>query len=1156
MAGRIAGITIEIGGDTTKLDKALSGVNKSIKTTQSSLKDVNKLLKLDPKNVDLLKQKQGYLTKAIDETKKKLDTEKQALAQLKANSTTDDVTEEQKALEREIAATETQLKSLTEEYKNFGSVSGQQIQLAGQKMQDIGKSVMNAGTAITKGVTVPITAAGAASVVAWKEVDGAMDVIIKKTGASGKPLEEMKKSAENIATTIPTSFETAATAIGEVNTRFGLTGTELESLSTKFVKFADLNDKDVSSSVDSVQKAMAAMNIDVKDAGVFLDTLNVAAQTSGIDVDTLTSSIVSNAAAFDGMGLSAGDVVGLLSNVEKSGVDTSTVMTGLKKAMQKATKEGKPASQALSEVEAAIKGAGTETEATKIAMELFGNKAGPAIAKAVRDGQISFEAMGTSLDDYAGSVESTFENTLDPLDKVDVVMNQLKATGASIVEASAPMIQAALEKLSSVVKTLSDRWNGLDDNTKQMVIKFALAAAAVGPLVVGLGGMILTVGKVTTGFGKIVGAIQGAGGLIGAISGGGGLIAKLGALATGFGPLLAGGAIVAGVVAGGVLIYKNWDKIKAGAVTLAKNIKSKWDSIKKTVTDKAKEIGEGAKKKFEELKKNAGTIFTNLGNEAKTKFATLKTNVVTMAQTIGANVKTKFEQLKTNAKTIFDNVTNNTKTAFSTLRTNVTTIAGDLASKAKSKFDELKSNATTIFENIVTTTKTKFSTMKTNLTTIAGDVGTKVKGKFDTLKTDAVDAVTTIASTAKDKFDEFKNNVVDSVTTTIDNAKKSFEELKTNVTTTVTNLAADAKAQFDQIKEDATNAAKELGANVKEAFDNAKTAVTETAGKIADGAKKSFDGMKTNVTNTVTKFGTGIKNKFTEIQEHIDKKVNKTTSNAETKFDSASTSVSTSTDNISKTVKDNLGPSAEMASSMFVTVGKAAKDDAGKGIKYAADKVENLDKKMDKTESDHFVSEVDSAGNAAKNDLGNPVSTATSGISNMSYKLNHMSVKSFLDKMYKAGKNAASLDSKLGGAESSAGSLQDKLKGLGGTTVTMPSIKLPHFSLNWGEWTVLGKTFKFPKSVSVSWYKKAYENAMMFTRPTVLQTPYGMKGFGDGNGGEIVLSDKKLREIAGGGATYNINIYGAEGQNVNELANAVQRRLVALERQREAAGFA
>ena len=122
--------------------------------------------------------------------------------------------------------------------------------------------------------------------------------------------------------------------------------------------------------------------------------------------------------------------------------------------------------------------------------------------------------------------------------------------------------------------------------------------------------------------------------------------------------------------------------------------------------------------------------------------------------------------------------------------------------------------------------------------------------------------------------------------------------------------------------------------------------------------------------------------------------------------------------------------------------------------------------------------------------------------------------------------------------------------------IHFPSIQLPHFSLEYGSVTILGRTIRYPKGFNVAWYKKAYDQPVMFTSPTVLQTPNGYKGFGDGHGGEIVLSDQKLREIVGSsGATYTVNVYGTSGQNVNELADAVQRRLIALERRREAAGL-
>ena len=116
----IQGITIEIGGDTTKLQSALKGVEGKLRDTQNALKDVNKLLKLDPGNVELLTQKQKLLTDAIGSTEEKLDTLKKAQEEMAAAGKTN--TAEYDALQREIIETEQKLKGLTDEMKRVGSV--------------------------------------------------------------------------------------------------------------------------------------------------------------------------------------------------------------------------------------------------------------------------------------------------------------------------------------------------------------------------------------------------------------------------------------------------------------------------------------------------------------------------------------------------------------------------------------------------------------------------------------------------------------------------------------------------------------------------------------------------------------------------------------------------------------------------------------------------------------------------------------------------------------------------------------------------------------------------------------------------------------------------------------------------------------------------
>lgn len=146
MASKIQGITVEIGGDTTKLGNALESVNKKSKALQSELKGVNTLLKMNPSNITLLKQKQDLLNQSIAECREKLNTLKGTQAQVQAQFDKGEITAEQyRDFQREIVATENKLQKLEKEAKNFGSVGAQQIAAVGTKMQDLGNKVTAVG---------------------------------------------------------------------------------------------------------------------------------------------------------------------------------------------------------------------------------------------------------------------------------------------------------------------------------------------------------------------------------------------------------------------------------------------------------------------------------------------------------------------------------------------------------------------------------------------------------------------------------------------------------------------------------------------------------------------------------------------------------------------------------------------------------------------------------------------------------------------------------------------------------------------------------------------------------------------------------------------------------------------------------------------------
>lgn len=559
MPNRIKGITIEFEGKTTKLEQALKGVNKSLSSTKAALKDVDRLLKLDPTNTELLKQKQELLSKQVELTKKKLGEEKAALEKLQNAADSDKTIEQQQALQREIVSTEQYLKDAEKAQKDFGSVGTQQIAAVGGKLEEFNSKLATVGEGMTKYVTVPLMALGGASLAAFNEVDAGADIVVKKTGATGDALDDMTERMKNLATTIPTDFETAGSAIGEVNTRFGLTGDALEELSGQFVKFAELNDTDVSTAIDSTQKALAAYGLGAEDASALLDRLNKTGQETGASVDSLASGLVSNATAFQELGLGIDESVALMGQLEVSGANSGAVMGGLKRALKEAAGQGTDMSTALSDLQNEILNGTDDMDGLTAAYELFG-KQGDQIYNAVKNGSLDFTALGTSASDAAGSVSETFEGTQDPMDDWKLILNELKDIGSELGSVLQEVLVPAIEKVKEVVDRVKEAWENLTPEQQEQVVQIAMIVAAIGPLILIVTkviGLISTIMTLAPTLGTIIAALTGPLGLV--------------------------IAAVAAAVAAGIAIYKNWDKIKAKASELWSAIKEKFNAIKDAI---------------------------------------------------------------------------------------------------------------------------------------------------------------------------------------------------------------------------------------------------------------------------------------------------------------------------------------------------------------------------------------------------------------------------------------------------------------------------------------------------------------------------------------------------------------------------------------------
>ena len=642
---RIKGLTVEIGGSTTGLEKALGKVNKSVSSSQAKLRDLNKLLKLDPHNTELLSQKQRTLKDAISATKDKLEVLKKAQKDAEEQLKNGDIGQDQyDALSREIIECEQALKALNKEAKNVPSALQANLQAASEGIKDVGGKIQDVGKTVTMGVTAPIAGAAGASIAAWKEVDEAMDIIVKKTGASGDALKDMQDRAKALAETMPTDFNTAANAVGEVNTRFGLTGQELEDLSAHFIEFAKLNETDVSSSIDSVQSAMEAWNIPAEKAGLVLDTINKAGQDTGISVDKLTDLMKTNKTALDEAGLSFSDSAMFLANLDKNGIDAGVALTGLKKALQNATKDGKSSRDALSELQQTMGEGANKADAYAAASELFGAKVGPAIADACMEGRLSFEELGTALEDFQGNVFDAFEQTVSPMDDLQMSMNRMKDLGYDIVETAAPMIEEGLAMLRDTITELKEKWDSLDEGQQQNIIKFAGMAAVIGPVIVVIGTLIGAIGGVVTGIGAAIG-------VIGAISA----------------PVMIAVGVIGLLIAAGVALYKNWDEIKAFAGRLWSGLQQTWSDIKtgtvETFTNikdgtiqRFEDMRSGAEQRVQELKDAAVGKITELADDAAQRFENFKENAMQKAQDIRDAVVQPFENMAETAGQKFEDL--------------------------------------------------------------------------------------------------------------------------------------------------------------------------------------------------------------------------------------------------------------------------------------------------------------------------------------------------------------------------------------------------------------------------------------------------------------------------------------------------------------------
>lgn len=387
-----------------------------------------------------------------------------------------------------------------------------------QKIEETGEKIKGVGEKMSVGVTAPIVAAGAAGLAAFSEVDEAMDTIIQKTGATGDVADRLSTSFENVGSNTHLELQTVGEAIGEVNTQFGFMDKKLEDSTDYLLKYADINNTDVSQAAIYARQSIEAYELSYDDLNDVLDVTTKTSQNTGQSVDDLMKKAIDGAPQIKQLGLSFDEGVTLIGKFEQAGVDSSTMLSKMSKASVVYAKDNLSLQDGLKGTIDSILNAKDETEALRIANEVFG-KGSDKMVDAIKRGTFTLDDLAKVAKESGGTVADTFAETEDPIDAANRAMNNAKFALADVGESVQISLLPFFEMAIDALKSFKGWWDSLDQGTKNWIITLAGIAAVIGPALVVIGTLMSSVTKITAGVKDLATVWSGLGKLFG-LSGG------------------------------------------------------------------------------------------------------------------------------------------------------------------------------------------------------------------------------------------------------------------------------------------------------------------------------------------------------------------------------------------------------------------------------------------------------------------------------------------------------------------------------------------------------------------------------------------------------------------------------------------------------------
>ena len=581
MANKIKGITIEIGGSTQELQKAMGGINKTTQDLGEELKNVNTLLKLDPKNTEIIAQKHKLLAEAIGATKEKLETLKEAERQAKEQFEQGKIGEEQyRAIQREVGFAEASLKNLEKSLKNVNS----EWKNAAADIKKFGEGAEKAGKKLLP-VSAAATAGGIAAAKMSLEFGDAMAKVATIADDTVVPLADMQKAIINLSN--ETGISAGAIAEDVYNAiSAGQDTADAVAFVGQSLKLSRAGFADTGASLDLLTTVLNAYTMESEEAArvsdILIQTQNKGKVTVG-ELSSVMGKIIPTAkmanvnleqlgagyAIMTANGIAAAESTtymnSMLNELSKTGSTSDKVLRELTgKSFAQLSSEGKTIADVLAILSEEATNSGLSladmfgsAEASKAALTLLG------------DGAEDFNNMLAEMGKSVGSTETALGKLETPAQKIRESFNKLQNAAIRLGDALAPIV----EKVSGFIENLADKLVNMDEKTLGII-------ATVGVFVAALAPVLMIVGKVATGISALMGllpAIGGAftaiGGVISSVVGGFGSIgAAIAAIANPIGIAI---AIIAALTAG-FLYFWNTNEGFRDAVIAA------WEKIKET----------------------------------------------------------------------------------------------------------------------------------------------------------------------------------------------------------------------------------------------------------------------------------------------------------------------------------------------------------------------------------------------------------------------------------------------------------------------------------------------------------------------------------------------------------------------------------------------